>query len=232
MTTTGRTPPCRSTLGAPDRADTQSSGTARWLSSSEHAVLAESKDGYRLRGVAVLPLGELPCHIEYAVAVDRQWRPGQARATITTPSGTREIVLRSRHGAGWEVNGELMSHLDGCPDVDFGWTPATNTVPIRRLGFEDRRARRASPQRGCGFPNSTWWPASSSTGAWRSTAGSTPLASMTTSSSSTRTPGLSCRTAMTYGELRLPRDQPASERWWFGCVRPRRRSGRAFRSGR
>jgi hypothetical protein len=106
------------------------------LSSSEHAVLAESQDGYRLRGVAVLPLGKLPCHIEYAVAVDRQWRPGQARATITTPSGTREIVLRSRHGAGWEVNGELMSHLDGCPDIDFGWTPATNTVPIRRLGLD------------------------------------------------------------------------------------------------
>jgi uncharacterized protein len=106
------------------------------LSSSEHAVLAESQDGYRLRGVAVLPLGELPCHIEYAVAVDRQWRPGQARATITTPSGTREIVLRSCHGAGWEVNGELMSHLDGCPDIDFGWTPATNTVPIRRLGLD------------------------------------------------------------------------------------------------
>ena len=106
------------------------------LSSSEHAVLAESEDGYRLQGVAVLPLGELPCHIDYSVTVDRQWRPGQARATITTPSGTREIVLRSQHGAGWEVNGELMARLDGCPDVDFGWTPATNTVPIRRLGLE------------------------------------------------------------------------------------------------
>ena len=28
------------------------------------------------------------------------------------------------------------SHLDGCHDVDLGWTPATNTVPIRRLGLE------------------------------------------------------------------------------------------------
>jgi uncharacterized protein len=107
------------------------------LSSSEHALLAASEDGgYRLQGVAVLPLGELPCHIDYAVTVDRQWRPTQARATITTPSGAREIVLRSHHGAGWEVDGELASHLDGCPDVDFGWTPATNTVPIRRLGLE------------------------------------------------------------------------------------------------
>lgn len=106
------------------------------LSSSEHALLAESEDGYRLQGVAVLPLGELPCHIDYAVAVDRRWRPSQARATITTPSGTREIVLRSHRGDGWEVDGELMSYLDGCPDVDFGWTPATNTVPIRRLGLD------------------------------------------------------------------------------------------------
>jgi hypothetical protein len=106
------------------------------LSSSEHAVLAESGDGYRLQGVAVLPLGELPCHIDYAVGVDRQGRPSQARATITTPAGTREIVLRSQHGAGWEVDGELRPDLDRCPDVDFGWTPATNTVPIRRLGLE------------------------------------------------------------------------------------------------
>ncbi len=106
------------------------------LSSSEHTALVESEDGYRLHGVAALPLGELPCHIDYALTLDRQWRPAQARATITTPDGVREIVLRSRHGAGWEVNGELVSQLDGCSDVDFGWTPATNTVPIRRLGLE------------------------------------------------------------------------------------------------
>jgi len=106
------------------------------LSSSEHALLAEGEDGYRLQGVAVLALGELPCHIDYAVAVDRRWRPSHARATITTPSGTREIVLRSHRGGGWEVDGELMSHLDDCRDVDFGWTPATNTVPVRRLGLE------------------------------------------------------------------------------------------------
>jgi uncharacterized protein len=106
------------------------------LSSSEHGVLVESEDGYRLHGVAALPLGELPCHIDYTLTVDRQWHPSLARATITTPDGVREIVLRSHHGAGWEVDGELVSQLDACLDVDFGWTPATNTVPIRRLGLE------------------------------------------------------------------------------------------------
>jgi uncharacterized protein len=106
------------------------------LSGSEHAFLLESDDGYQLQGVAVLPLGDVPCHIDYVVAVDRQWRPSQARAMIATPSGARQIVLRSNHGDGWEVDGELAPHLGSCPDLDFGWTPATNTVPIRRLGLE------------------------------------------------------------------------------------------------
>lgn len=106
------------------------------LSSSEHASLLEAGDGYRLQGVTALPLGDIPCHIDYVVFADRQWRPSEARATITTPSGVRELVLWSDHADGWQLNGVPASHLDGCRDVDLGWTPATNTVPIRRLGLE------------------------------------------------------------------------------------------------
>ena len=37
-------------------------------------------------------------------------------------------------GAGsWRADGEPVPALDGCLDVDLGWTPATNTLPIRRL---------------------------------------------------------------------------------------------------
>jgi uncharacterized protein len=106
------------------------------LSSSEHASLLEARDGYRLQGVAALPLSDIPCHIDYAVFADRQWRPSEARVTITTPSGIRELVLRSDHANGWQLNGVPASHLEGCRDVDLGWTPATNTVPIRRLGLK------------------------------------------------------------------------------------------------
>jgi uncharacterized protein len=105
------------------------------LSSSEHGSLLESDDGYRLQGVVVVPLGDVPCHIDYAVVTDRDWRPSEARAAIVTPAGVREIVLRSDHLGGWDVDGRPASHLDGCRDVDLGWTPATNTVPIRRLGL-------------------------------------------------------------------------------------------------
>ena len=106
------------------------------LSSSEHASLLEGHDRHRLQGVVVLPLGDFPCHIDYAMTIDHEWRPGEARATITTPSGAREMMLRSDQAGSWALNGVPAPHLEGCGDVDLGWTPATNTVPIRRLHLE------------------------------------------------------------------------------------------------
>lgn len=105
------------------------------LSSSEHASLRESEDGYRLQGVVAVPLGDIPCHIDYTVVVDRQWRASDARARVATPSGVREIVLRSHPTGGWELDGVPAPHLRTCHDIDLGWTPATNTIPIRRLGL-------------------------------------------------------------------------------------------------
>ncbi len=106
------------------------------LSSSEHASLRESEGGYRLQGVVAVPFGDVPCHIEYRVAVDHHWRAREARAAITTPSGAREIVLRSNPSDGWELDALPAPHLENCDDIDLGWTPATNTIPIRRLELE------------------------------------------------------------------------------------------------
>ncbi len=106
------------------------------LSSSEHASLRESEDGYKLQGIVAAPLGDVPCHIEYTVLVDHQWRASEARAAIMTPSGVRVIVLRSHAFDGWELNGVPAPFLGDCHDIDLGWTPATNTIPIRRLELE------------------------------------------------------------------------------------------------
>lgn len=31
------------------------------------------------------------------------------------------------------MNSELAPAIQGCVDIDLGWTPSTNTLPIRRL---------------------------------------------------------------------------------------------------
>lgn len=106
------------------------------LASSEYASLLESEDDHRLRGLAVLPLGGEPCHVDYEVIVDGGWLPRSCNVSVSLPKQVRTIELRSDRLGHWEVNAEAAAHLDGCADIDLGWTPATNTVPIRRLDLE------------------------------------------------------------------------------------------------
>jgi uncharacterized protein len=107
-----------------------------FLASSEYASLFEHHDERRLQGLAVLPHEGTPCHIDYELTIDRDWMPRSSRVTVTLPTQVRRIELRSDRIGHWEVNGSAAPHLDGCGDVDLGWTPATNTVPIRRLDLE------------------------------------------------------------------------------------------------
>jgi hypothetical protein len=106
------------------------------LASSEHASLFEHEEERRLQELAVLPLEGAPCHIAYEVIIDRDWMPRSSSVTVTSPRQVHRIELRSDQFGHWQVNGSAAPHLDACGDVDLGWTPATNTVPIRRLDLE------------------------------------------------------------------------------------------------
>jgi uncharacterized protein len=106
------------------------------LASSEYASIIEEENSRLLRGIAVLPLGGEPCHIDYHVTCDGSWMPRSCNVRVVLPTQVRTIELRSDHVGHWEVNGSDAPHLKGCSDIDLGWTPATNTVPIRRLDLE------------------------------------------------------------------------------------------------
>jgi hypothetical protein len=47
--------------------------------------------------------------------------------------GATPLLLRvERRAGGWTVNGAPVPDLGDCVDLDFGFTPATNTLQIRR----------------------------------------------------------------------------------------------------
>ena len=103
------------------------------LASSEYASLRQDSDEVHLHGVVVLPRDTLPCRIEYHVVVDRRWFPVSAAVTVTTPLHVHELRLAADASLRWRLNDESAPVLEGCSDIDLGWTPATNTIPIRRL---------------------------------------------------------------------------------------------------
>jgi hypothetical protein len=106
------------------------------LSSTEYASLTRDHDGYRLHGVALLSREGVPSRIDYEAVTDHQWSRSAAHATVTTPTQVLRIELRSTTGGAWELDGVEAPQLRGCTDLDLGWTPSTNTIPIRRLGLQ------------------------------------------------------------------------------------------------
>jgi hypothetical protein len=105
------------------------------LASSEHCSISLTDDGTVFVGTAVLPVGDQAGQIQWTAHADAAGRTRSAQAVITTPDGTRRLALAVDGQQRWRLDNEPADHLAGALDVDFGWTPATNTLPIRRLGL-------------------------------------------------------------------------------------------------
>lgn len=84
----------------------------------EHCRLFE--DG--LEGDVVVVADGLPCTFLYRVRCDPSWRT--VSAEVEGWLGTEPWSLSFRPDA-----------FDGCIDADLGFTPSTNTLPIRRLNL-------------------------------------------------------------------------------------------------
>jgi hypothetical protein len=99
--------------------------------------LEGSAAGWRLDGTAVFREGGLPARLDYAVSGDSAWQTqhGQVRGWI----GARSIEISvARTAAGvWTLNGVAVEGLAHCVDLDFGFTPATNLLQLRRLALAE-----------------------------------------------------------------------------------------------
>ena len=96
--------------------------------------LDEEIDAWRLHGTAVFRHEGSSACLDYRVDCDRSWR--SRSASVRGWIGTRlvEIVVVRRDDR-WMLNGALVQGLDDCVDVDFGFTPATNLLQLRRIAL-------------------------------------------------------------------------------------------------
>jgi hypothetical protein len=101
----------------------------------EVAELASDRGGWRLSGVALLAHEGRPCRLEYEISCDATWQTRSAtiHGTLGEVAATLDLS-RSAEGA-WHVDGVLVPQLQGCVDVDLGFSPSTNLLPIRRLNL-------------------------------------------------------------------------------------------------
>jgi hypothetical protein len=98
--------------------------------------VAQTTDGWAVDGKAVFLEGGVPVALDYRFSCDLRWHA--RRADVSGWIGGEEIRLsidRASSGA-WRLNGTEHDVESALLDIDLGFTPATNILPIRRLQLE------------------------------------------------------------------------------------------------
>lgn len=117
------------------RSRTVSTGLWRWLHATglERFEFVEAENQWIVRGT-VLTLSSTAAEVRYEIVCDRQFCTRRARITLRNALGERttEVVRENGH---WHQDGAQVEKLGGAIDIDLGWSPSTNTLPIRRLGL-------------------------------------------------------------------------------------------------
>lgn len=102
----------------------------------ELASLWRAENGYSLRGAVVGAMGESSLAARYGVACSADWSTREVWVEVTSPPVIREIRISVDEAARWTIDGKERPDLENLSDVDIQITPATNTLPIRRLQLE------------------------------------------------------------------------------------------------
>jgi hypothetical protein len=101
----------------------------------DSARLALESPHWRIAGTAVFAQNGRPCRVDYEVTCDAAWQTLSARARGWVGGKTINVDLTVDAARVWRMNGVECPAVQGCLDVDLHFTPATNTLPIRRLAL-------------------------------------------------------------------------------------------------
>jgi uncharacterized protein len=98
--------------------------------------LVRRDEGWRLEGASVFRNEGLPACLAYEVDCDDEWRTrlGVVHGWVgASPLDFR--IVRTPDGI-WTLNDLVVPGLDGCVDLDLGFTPATNLFQLRRVALQ------------------------------------------------------------------------------------------------
>jgi uncharacterized protein len=113
-----------------------SSGLWQWLQSPglERFELLRTADEWLFRGTILTLVADTAAEARYEIACDSLFRTLRANVSVQDASGVRSLQITVKDGR-WHENGSENQTVEGAIDIDLGWSPSTNTLPIRRLAL-------------------------------------------------------------------------------------------------
>jgi hypothetical protein len=101
----------------------------------EHARIQQLPGGWQLTGDLEVEESGVAARFRYRVDCDAEWRTLAALVEGEAGGPPIRFALIADAAGNWREDGQMLSTVAGALDVDLGFTPATNTLPIRRLAL-------------------------------------------------------------------------------------------------
>ncbi len=102
----------------------------------EFCALKDTGQTFQFEGVVVTVEEEKPIRIAYQLIFDQQGLTQSVEVDVMGGLGNRQLRLVVGEQRIWYWNGRELQECQEFADVDLGFSPATNTLPIRRLNLQ------------------------------------------------------------------------------------------------
>jgi hypothetical protein len=93
--------------------------------------------------MAVFRHEEAAAQLAYEVVCDLEWRAQQGQVHGWLAAHSVDLSIARTEAGAWTVNGAVVRDVGNCIDLDFGFTPATNLLQLRRLALDAGQAADA-----------------------------------------------------------------------------------------
>ena len=104
--------------------------------SYERCTLDATASGHRLAGTVLLVEDAVPYELRYTIVTNDAWFPITVGINVQGGENDRTLALTGDGNGTWSVGDEPVLDFYGATDVDLGFTPGTNSLPIRRLDLD------------------------------------------------------------------------------------------------
>lgn len=99
--------------------------------------LVPAGEGWILEGAAVFRHESgVPAAVHYELECDGDWSTRSGRVHGWVGARAIEHRIERAHEGPWTLDGRIVPGLEQCVDLDFGFTPATNLVQLRRIDLD------------------------------------------------------------------------------------------------
>ena len=112
-------------------------GLWEWLQGTglERFELLRAADEWLFRGTIITLADDAGVEARYEIICDHSFRTRAANISVRDSADEHKLQITAQDGR-WFENGVENQTVAGALDIDLGWSPSTNTLPIRRLGLE------------------------------------------------------------------------------------------------